>query len=90
VVNIPPTERGYCDAELDGLLGQAERELNPERRQALFERVVAKQLEDVPELYIGFVPRFHTFRDHVKGFESGGDGPLRWYGGGPNYTWVDK
>ena len=53
-------ESGYCDAEMDGLLNQAERELSPERRKALFERVVAKQLEDVPELYIGFVPRFHT------------------------------
>jgi ABC-type transport system substrate-binding protein len=83
-------ESGYCDAEMDGLLNQAERELSPERRKALFERVVARQLEDVPELYIGFVPRFHTFRDHVKGFDTGGDGSFRWYGGGLNYTWLDR
>jgi ABC-type transport system substrate-binding protein len=82
-------ESGYCDAEMDAILRQAESEGDLQRRKAFFKQAVTKVLEDVPELYIGWVPRFWTFRDHVKGFTSGGDA-LMWWEGGTNYTWLDR
>jgi ABC-type transport system substrate-binding protein len=83
-------ESGYCDPEVDALLRRAEAELDPGRRREFFRQVVTKALDDVPELYVGWVPRFYAFRDFVKGFESGGDGSFLWYGGGLNYTWLDR
>lgn len=83
-------QSGYCDKEMDALLEKAEVELNPERRKALFKQIIAKMLEDIPELYMGFVPRFFTVRDHVKNFTTDRDGSFRWWGGGLNHTWLDK
>jgi ABC-type transport system substrate-binding protein len=82
-------ESGYCDAEMDSILRQAEAEGDLPRRKALFKQAVTRVLDDVPELYIGWVPRFWTFRDHVKGFTSGGDA-LMWWEGGTNYAWLDR
>jgi ABC-type transport system substrate-binding protein len=83
-------ESGYCDAEVDALLRRAETELDPDRRRALFRQVVAKAMDDVPELYVGWVPRFYAFRDYVKGFESGGDASFIWWGGGVDHAWLDR
>ncbi len=81
---------GYCDKEMDSLIKKAETEPDAATRRELFKRIVAKVLEDVPELPLFFVPRFFTFRDHVKGFTTDSDGAFRWWGGGLNYTWPDK
>lgn len=83
-------QSGYCDKEMEALLQQAENEINPEKRRALFRQVAAKDLEDMPEFYIGFVPRFFTVRDHVKNFKTNGDGAFVWYEGGLQRTWLDK
>ncbi len=81
---------GYCDKEMEVLLQRAESELNVEKRRGLFRQIMAKMLEDIPELYMGFVPRFFTMRDQVKNFSTDRDGAFRWWGGGLNYTWLDK
>lgn len=81
---------GYCDKETDALIKKAELELDPKRRRELFRQLVAKLGEHVPHLPLVYVPRFFTFRDHVKDFTTDGDGAFRWWGGGLNYTWLDK
>jgi peptide/nickel transport system substrate-binding protein len=81
---------GYCDPEMDALLERAESELDPARRKALFHQVVTKVADDLPELYIGFVPRYFTFRDHVKGFTSDYEGRFMHAEGGLSGTWIDR
>jgi ABC-type transport system substrate-binding protein len=81
---------GYCDREVTALLQRAEAESNSEKRRALFRQIIGKMIEDAPELYLGFVPRFYTTRDHVKNFTTDGDGAYRWWGGGLNHVWLDK
>jgi ABC-type transport system substrate-binding protein len=81
---------GYCDKEMDALLEKAEAELNLEKRRALFKQIMAKMLDDIPELYLGFVPRFFTTRDYLKNFTTDSDGAFRWWGGGLNHVWLDK
>ena len=80
---------GYCDQEMDALLKRAESEMDQPRRKALFTQIVTKLVADAPELHIGFVPRFFTFRDHVKGFTTDGNGFFRHREGGLNHTWLD-
>jgi hypothetical protein len=46
--------------------------------------------EDVPQFYIGFTPRFFTFRSYVKNFTIGPEARFRWSGGGVTHTWFDK
>jgi peptide/nickel transport system substrate-binding protein len=81
---------GYCDKEMDALLDAAEKEVNPEKRKALYKQIVGKVVADVPEVYLGYIPQFFALRDYVKGFTTDSDGNFGWWGGGLNYTWLDK
>jgi peptide/nickel transport system substrate-binding protein len=81
---------GYCDKEMDALIAKLEAELNTERRKDLVRQIVQKVADDIPELPIGFVPRFFAYRDHVKGFTSDSEGRYRWLRGGMHYAWLDK
>ena len=81
---------GYCDKEMDQLIAKLETELNTERRRELVRQIVQRVADDLPELAIGFVPRFFTFQDYVKGYTSDNEGRYRWSRGGLNYTWLDK
>ena len=83
-------ESGYCDSEMDRLLDKAARELNPQKRKQFLKQIVAKANADVPELALGFAPRFFALRDYVKGFTTNGGGDFRPWGGGLNYVWLDK
>ena len=75
---------------MDVLIKKAEAERDLVKRRALFKQIVAKVLEDVPELPLFFVPRFFTFRKNVKGFTSDSRGSFRWWGGGLSHAWLDK
>ncbi len=81
---------GYCDKEMEELLKKAETELDSKIRRAQFKQVLTKLGEDLPFLPIGFVPRFFTMRDYVKGFSTDARGTFRSLGRGLNYTWLDK
>ena len=81
---------GYCDKEMEALLKKADAELDAAKRRALFRQVVAKLFDDVPELFLGFVPETFAFRRHVKGFTTNDDGNFQWSGGGLSRTWLDK
>jgi len=81
---------GYCDKEMEALLKKADSELDAAKRRALFRQVVGKLFDDVPELFLGFVPETFAFRRHVKGFTTNDDGNFQWSGGGLSRTWLDK
>jgi len=81
---------GYCDKEMDKLLTMADTETDVAKRKELFRKIVTKMNDDVPYVPVGFVPRFFTLGSHVKGFTTDAEGGFRWWGGGLNYTWLDK
>ncbi len=81
---------GYCDKEMDLLLNKAETEMDAGKRREIIKQILAKKADEAPEFPIGFVPRFFTFRESVKGFTTDTDGQFRWSAGGLNYTWIDK
>jgi ABC-type transport system substrate-binding protein len=81
---------GYCDKEIDALLTKAEVESDAKKRKELFRQIISKVKEDLPEMPIGYVPRFYTFRDYVKGFTTNDEGEFQWWGGGLSHTWLDK
>jgi peptide/nickel transport system substrate-binding protein len=81
---------GFCDRETEALLKRAEIEVDPAKRREMFRRILWRVAEEVPEIFIGYVPRFFAYRDHVKGFSTDDAGRFRWSGGGLNTTWVDR
>jgi ABC-type transport system substrate-binding protein len=81
---------GYCDKEMDAMLKRAETELDARKRRELFKEILTKLAQDVPELYLGFSPRFFAFRDYVRGYTTDDNGSFRWWGGGLHQTWLDK
>jgi peptide/nickel transport system substrate-binding protein len=81
---------GYCDKDLDALAERAESELDTAKRKELMRQIVAKLLDDLPEVPVGFIPRYFAFGDYVKGFTTDGTGRLMYYGGGLNYTGLDR
>ncbi len=83
-------ETGYCNRKLEALLKQAETEANEAKRRELIRQASVIVLEDLPELRIGFVPRFFAMRDYVKGFVSDPTNAFQPWGGGLSHTWLDK
>jgi ABC-type transport system substrate-binding protein len=75
---------------MEALFKKAETEVDPDRRRALIKQISARVSEDLPELRVGFVPRFFALRDYVKGFTSDSTNSFRWWGGGMNYVWLDR
>ncbi len=81
---------GYCNKQVVKWLKMAETELDGKKRKGLFRKIITKMAEDLPQIYIGFIPRFYTFRDYVKDFSTGADARFRWSDGGVTHTWLDK
>jgi len=69
---------------------EAQTELNPVKRRQQYKRILDIVAQDVPALYIGFSPRIYAYRKYVKGFTADDNGSFRWWGGGLNYTGLDK
>ncbi len=83
-------EAGYCDKEFDRLLAMAETEQDPAKRRELFKSLVQMLNKELPLLPILFATRHFAFRDYVKGFTTDQNAHYRHWGGGLNYTWIDK
>jgi len=75
---------------MDAILKRAETELDNKKRRDLFKEILTKLVQDVPEMWIGFSPRFFAYRDYVRGYTTDDNGSFRWWGGGLNQTWLDK
>ncbi len=81
---------GYCNKQMDAQLEKMEIERSPEKRRSILRKVIITKNQDVPIVPVGFVPRFFTFREHVKGFKTDDDGAFVWSGGGLTHTWIEK
>lgn len=82
---------GYCDKEVTDLFEKLDIELNQNKRKKILARIIIRLNEDVPVIPLGFVPRFFTFRNYVKGFRTNSSGGrFVWGGGGLTRTWLDK
>ncbi len=88
--NRNQNETGYCDKDVDAWLKAAAAEHDDHALHALMTKVVARLNEDLPSLTIGHTSRYFALRDYVKGFTTAYDGEFTWWGGGLNYTWLEK
>ena len=81
---------GYCDPKIDALFGEAEAAFKPAKRKQLFKQILESVYAEIPDIPVGYVPRFFAFRDAVKGFETNGGGDFRFSDGGLAYAWLAR
>lgn len=81
---------GYCNKEVDKLLGEAGRITDPKKRYELYAKVVRQIADDVVEIPLGFYPRFYALSDKVKGFVPDDTGSINGTQFGIIKTWLDR
>jgi peptide/nickel transport system substrate-binding protein len=79
---------GYCNRELDRLLDEAGRILDPKRRYELYAKATRILHDEVPQIPLVLVPRYFTFHQKFRGFETDVDGRLNMTTGGLSRTWI--
>jgi peptide/nickel transport system substrate-binding protein len=81
---------GYCKTEVDDMLAEAGRVNDLKKRQELYTKAIRQINEDVPEVALGFYPRFYGHSDKVKGFLTDDTGSINGTQYGVVKTWVDR
>jgi peptide/nickel transport system substrate-binding protein len=79
---------GYCNEEFDRLMEEAGKLTDFKKRYELYAKAIRIIHEDVPEAPFVFVPRFFTFRQKVRGFETDMNGRYNASTRGLSRTWI--
>jgi len=79
---------GYCNKEMDRLLAEALRTADAKKRYELYNKVVRIIHEEVPEIPLVFVPRYFTYNQKVRGFETDMNGRYNASTRGLSRTWI--
>ncbi|MBI4201136.1 MAG: ABC transporter substrate-binding protein [Chloroflexi bacterium] len=78
---------GYSNPQIDSLIDQQSRELDPTKRLQLVRQIEDIVLEERPWIVLGFVPKWVINRDYVHGMEPG----FSYYNDNRfDKVWVDK
>jgi peptide/nickel transport system substrate-binding protein len=80
----------YSDLEMDRLLEQGRTAWNWEDRMPIYRKVVEKNMEDLPILYLAKSIIPIAYRDYLKGHEAGMSTWFSYYRGGMKKVWLDK
>jgi len=80
----------YRDREMDRLLEQGRAAWNWEDRMPIYRKVVEKNMEDLPILYLAKSIIPIAYRDYLKGHEAGMSTWFSYYHGGMKKVWLDK
>jgi len=81
---------GYCNKEVDNLLADAGKITDQKRRYELYAKAIRRIYEEVPEVPLGFYPRFYAHGDKVKGFVTDDESSINSTRYGLLKTWLDK
>jgi peptide/nickel transport system substrate-binding protein len=79
---------GYCNKEVDRLLAEAERTTDQKKRYELYSKVMKIFHDEIPDIPLAFVPRFFTYQQKVKGFETDHDGRFNLSTDGFSRVWI--
>lgn len=88
--NRTENSSGYCNPEVDRLLGEASKTMDHKKRYELFARVTRILHEEIPGIPLVFVPRFFTYQNKVKGFDTDFDGRFNMTTAGFSRVWLAR
>jgi len=81
---------GYCNPEVDRLLAEASKTMDHKKRYEVFARVTRILHEEIPGIPLVFVPRFFTYQNKVRGFETDFDGRFNMTTAGFSRVWIAR
>ena len=81
---------GYCNKEVDRLMAEAARTIDPKKRYEVWAKMVRIIHEEVPEIPLAFIPRYYTFHKKVRGFETDWDGRFNMTTAGFSRVWIAR
>ncbi len=73
----PLTYSGYCNAEVDALIGKSRSTADPAERRKLFEQIAAQVAKDRPIVYIFHRHWLWAYTNKLSGFRTVPDGMIR-------------
>lgn len=79
---------GYCNREFDRLVEEAGRILDSKRRYELYAKATRILHDEAPEIPLALVPRYYTYHQKFRGFETDSDGRFNMTTSGLSRTWV--
>ena len=81
---------GYCNKEVDRILDIAVKTRDQKKRYELYAKVIHLFFEEVPDIALAYVPRYFTYQQKVKGFETDDDGRLNIPHAGLSRVWISQ
>jgi ABC-type transport system substrate-binding protein len=79
---------GYCNREFDRLVEEAGKILDPKRRYELYAKATRIVHDEVPQIPLALVPRYFTYHQKFRGFETDSDGRFNMTTSGLSRIWI--
>lgn len=80
---------GYCNKEMDRLLEEAVRIQDEKKRYEVYAKVARMLHDDIPDIPLVYVPRYFTYQQKVRGFETDLDGRFQMTTAGFSHVWIE-
>ena len=77
----------YSNSEVDALFQQGKRELNPEKRAAIYQQIALKMWDDQPYTWLYYRNAFYGFNKSLRGYMFSPRGPYHY---GPGFSSIYK
>ena len=81
---------GYCNKEVDRMLGTAAKTREQKKRYELYAKVIQLFHDEVPDIPLAYVPRYYTYQQKVKGFATDDDGRFNIPDAGLSRVWISQ
>jgi peptide/nickel transport system substrate-binding protein len=81
---------GYCNPEVDRLLAEASKTMDHKKRYEVFAKVTRILHDEIVGIPLVFVPRFFTYQNKVRGFETDFDGRFNMTTAGFSRVWIGR
>jgi len=80
---------GYCNKEVDRLIAETARTIDPKKRYEIWARIMRIIHEELPEIPLAFIPRYYTYHKKVRGYETDWDGRFNMTTAGFSRVWIE-
>jgi peptide/nickel transport system substrate-binding protein len=82
-------QAGYCNKEFDRLMAEAAKIQDAKKRYELYVKALGILNQEIPAISLAFVPRYFTYRQKVRGFNSDGGDRFNTVTAGLSRVWIE-
>jgi ABC-type transport system substrate-binding protein len=82
-------QAGYCNKDFDRVMAEAAKIQDPKKRYELYAKALGILNQEIPAISLAFVPRYFTYRQKVRGFNSDGGDRFNTVTAGFSRIWIE-